>query len=885
MFTSRGPDSTPMSDRPFVKLLPAALLLVLLPVAAARAAEEDRVLSGHKDYVMAAAYSPDSRYLASGGYDGTAAIWEAASGRLLRTLAGHTDSVTSVAFSHQGGVLATGSFDGTAKLWEASTGDELMTLSGHVDWVMSVAFHPDSAWLATASFDGTAKLWDLRTGLELRSFEGHRGGVNGLAFSPDGKLLATASDDRTAKLWDVFTGEEARTFPGHGDAVRTVAWSPDGAWLATGSNDRTAAVWDAVTRRKVAALIGHKGWVYGVAFSAEGRYLATCSGDKTVKLWEVEPGMLVRNYTGHREGVNGVAFSPDGWSLASASDDRTVRIWPIPFEPVRRLPPRLYARMEFNDENGDGILEASETARVHLILHNEGQGPAQRVRISLEDDLTDPALSSTAQSVRAIGPGGKSEATIILKAGLGVRTARHRMRVRVREYYGYDMDPVYLLLQTKAITPPAIAFSGVELVETGPGTAPIAVDGALVPGESARLRVLLQNTGMGIARGISYSIYTTDPNIYLGDAGGTLGDIRPGEIRSIMLTVSPNKRVVASGPLPVYLTIRDRIGMLGLTNIQLPLELGKAPPPPAFAPARPESVLAEGLARFEFESPKFSVIPREDLAVTEMESSLTSLPQTAAVVFGLGRYRSLPEVPYAAGSARLVRRYLEARLGVGLCLAYFDQDASGLIFDEVFNPDYGRLRREMRRGYSDVVVYYRGHLLANRERDEIYLFPSDGRPDRLEAEGYPLSAFYASLGRLGARSVTVIIDAAVEPGDRGSKLKLGNPKPWTVFPAQSSIVTAAGEEPARVSETGFTVINACEGYLHAAPHQPSELSLLAHYLAAGLKGHADHDGDRRLTLGELKKYLTEKVTEKSWRIAGLQVPEVYGDDGKVLVEW
>lgn len=834
---------------------------------------------------MAVAWSPDSRYLASGSFDGTAVVWDASSGRPLRTLAGHTDSVTAVAFGPQGGVVATGSFDGTAKVWEASTGGELMTLSGHTDWVMGVAFHPDSAWLATASFDGTAKLWDLRTGSELRSFEGHRAGVNAVAFSPDGLTLATASDDRTAKLWDVVSGEEIRTFPGHGDAVRTVAWSPDGAWLATGGNDRTAAVWDAATRRQVAKFTGHKGWVYGAAFSAEGRYLATCSGDKSVKLWEVETQALVREYGGHREGVNAVAFSPDGWSLASGSDDRSVRIWPIPFEPVRRLPPELCAQVEFNDENGDGILEASETARVHLILRNQGKGPAQRVRISIEDDLTDPALSSTGQSVRAIGPGGRCEASVILRAGMGVRTAQHRMRIKVLEHYGYDMDPVHLVLQTKAITPPAISFCGLELIEAGPGTAPIEADGVLRPGESARLRVLLQNAGMGVARGISYTVHTTNPNLFLDGTSGSLGDIRPGEIRSIMLSVSPNKRLVASGALPIYLTIRDRIGMLGLTNIQLPLEMGKEPLTPVFMAARPESLGAERRARFEFGSPKFSAIPGEDLRVAQVESSLTRLPQTLAVVFGLGRYRHLPEVPYAPSSARLVQRYLEARMGVGLCLSYLDQDASGLIFDEVFSPDYGRLKREMRRGFTDIVVYYRGRLLANRERSELFLFPSDGRPDKLESEGYPLGALYASLGRLGARSVTVIMDASADPGPKGQKLKLANPKPWTVFPAQSAIVPAAGEEPARAGQTAFTVVNACEGYRHAAAHQPTELGLLTHYLAAGLAGHADHDGDRRVNLGELKKYLTEKVAERSWRIAGLQVPEVYGDDGRVLVEW
>ena len=885
-------------DRPYSCRL--ALLLAASALAAAGTAlagvGEVRSFTGHKDYVLAVAFSPDSRYLASASYDGTAILWETATGKRIRSFIGHSDSVVAAAFSPDGKLLATGGFDGTAKLWEISTGNEILSLSGHTDWVMSVAFHPDSAWLATGSYDGTAKLWDLRTGQEVRTLLGHRGGVNAVAFSPDGKFMATASDDKTAKLWNALSGEEIRTYQGHRDAVRAVAFSPDGALLATGSNDRTARVWDVITRKDEALFTGHKGWVFGVAFSTEGRYLATCSGDETIKLWELETGNLVETFSGHKEGVNGIAFSPNGWYLASGSDDNTAKLWPIPFQPIRRLPPNLSAALEFNDENGDGILEATESGRLHFILRNEGRGPAQRVRVTVEDDLTDPCLTSTSQSVRAIGPGGRCDVTIMLRADMGVRTAQHRLRISVREYYGYDMDPVYLLLTTKAINPPTIGFSGIELIDSGPDVAAIAEDGRLQPGESAKVKVLVQNTGLGIARGITYSVYTTDPNIYLGNSSGTLGDFKPGEVKAIMLGVSPNKRVVASSFLPIYLTIRDRIGMIGLTNIQLPLELGKVPPKPVFTRVIPESSQARAqLARFEFSSPRFSVIPGQDIAVAEVESSLTKMPATVAVVFGIEHYREIPDAVYAASSAQLMLRYLQTRLGVGRAYSYLDQEASGLIFDEAFNPDNGRLLREVKRGFTDVLVYYRGRLVANRAKDEIYLFPADGRTEKLEIDGYPLSTLYGNLGKLGARSVTVILDAAVAPktkssmGTRGQPeargLKLRNPKPWTSFPAFSALAPGTGEETVKVSETGFTVINACEGYEHAAGYEPAELGLFTYYLAAGLKGSADGDGDRRVTLGELRKYLVENVAEKSWRISGLQVPEAYGDDGRILVEW
>ncbi len=163
----------------------------------------------------------------------------------------HNDTVYSVAFSPDGKRLATGSFDSTVKLWDAATGQETLTLKGHVNGVCSVAFSADGKRLATGSFDRTVKLWDAAIGQEMLTLKGHDNSVPSVAFSPDGKWLATGSHDRTVKLWDAATGQELLTLKGHSDIVWSVAFSPDGRWLATGSNDGTVKLWDAATEQEV----------------------------------------------------------------------------------------------------------------------------------------------------------------------------------------------------------------------------------------------------------------------------------------------------------------------------------------------------------------------------------------------------------------------------------------------------------------------------------------------------------------------------------------------------------------------------------------------------------------------------------------------------------
>jgi WD40 repeat protein len=75
-------------------------------------------LSGHQDYLIAVAFSPDSKFLATACQDRTVKIWDLEAGREIRTLVGHTGPVTSVAFAPDGKRLVSGSYDKTIRIWD-----------------------------------------------------------------------------------------------------------------------------------------------------------------------------------------------------------------------------------------------------------------------------------------------------------------------------------------------------------------------------------------------------------------------------------------------------------------------------------------------------------------------------------------------------------------------------------------------------------------------------------------------------------------------------------------------------------------------------------------------------------------------------------------------
>jgi WD40 repeat protein/serine/threonine protein kinase len=345
----------------------------------------------HTQGVMAVAYSPDGRWVASGSSDTTIKVWEAETGRVRLTLKGHLGWVRCLAFSPDGRHLASGAGDKTVKVWDAETGRLLTDFWKHNNEVESLAFSADGRRIGSRDV-GWTRVWDAETGRELIELQTQFGGIRA-ALSPDFRRIAIGLKNGNVKVCDLATGRElfvtgcVPSVSTTWDWANSVAYSPDGRRIVCGGNAGDVCVWDAESGALVQAIEeAHQPGCTQVvvAFSPDGRQIASGGSDSVVKIRETESGRELLAFRGHRGAVNSVAFSPDGRRLVSGSRDLTAKVWDL--DPNREVLTLLGHSNDVHtigfsadgkrflsmDKQGTAIVWDTETSRVLRTLTGLG---------------------------------------------------------------------------------------------------------------------------------------------------------------------------------------------------------------------------------------------------------------------------------------------------------------------------------------------------------------------------------------------------------------------------------------------------------------------------------------------------------------------------------
>ena len=286
------------------------------------------VLRAGKGRLETASFSPDGTRVVTAGPGRFARVWDARTGDpLLELRHAPRASVLDAAFGADGRLVVTAGSDGTARVWNARTGKPTAVL-GKLGgpWVWSAVLNPEGSRVATGDQDGNAVVWSTATRKPLARLR-HGDTVTSVRFGP-GDSIVTASDDDTARIWRPFARRPTSVvLRGHKGKVTDAEFSPGGARVVTASLDGTARVWSASTGRELTVPLAHDGALGSASFSRDGIRIVTASADKTARIWDSHTGRELTVLRGHTSYVGSAAFNRDGTRIVTSSFDRTARVW------------------------------------------------------------------------------------------------------------------------------------------------------------------------------------------------------------------------------------------------------------------------------------------------------------------------------------------------------------------------------------------------------------------------------------------------------------------------------------------------------------------------------------------------------------------------------
>ena len=231
-----------------------------------------------------------------------------------------------------------------------------------------------------------------------------------------------------------------------------------------------------------------------------------------------------------------------------------------------------------------------------------------------------------------------------------------------------------------------------------------------------------------------------------------------------------------------------------------------------------------------------------------------------AVVIGISDYRdpAIPDLEYADDDARAVYDFLRSpAAGLG---GLAEENTLLLINEEATYANIRRALFTFLKGPTDddiVVVYFAGHGTPDLDRlQNLYLLPHDSELEDISSTGFPMDDVQDAISQTYFRHLILIADACHSAGVGGqlSARELGTNTINEVF--LESLKASLG------------------GYVTVTASQVNQLSqedarwggghgVFTHFLLEALRGAADEDGSRIVTLGEVTEYVRDKVRRET----------------------
>ncbi len=324
--------------------------------------------------VQQLAVDPTGRWIAASFTDDKAAIWDFATGKIVRRL----DNVRVLGGFLKNGLLiidetnralrGESPLSGTA--WRKETGERLGSLLGDGsfavvpptgDFLVKILKNQDSASnpinTITPDHAGfTPSDWSLSPDAQsfviaLYKEEGaHRA-----------RILSGINLETKREMWNISISSK----------LVWVKSSPNNTHFAVNIGGVTPVLFPFNDPTNQIALRGHAARVLDAAYSTDGTKVATASADQTIRTWDANTGIQLHIHRGLGAPATAVTWTPEGDHLIAGDDSGRLRVFPFPSQRPPSVRPGYFsdAHGDITFQHGGALIAVTETTNTVAVLN------------------------------------------------------------------------------------------------------------------------------------------------------------------------------------------------------------------------------------------------------------------------------------------------------------------------------------------------------------------------------------------------------------------------------------------------------------------------------------------------------------------------------------
>ena len=542
---------------------------------------------------------------------------------------------------------------------------------------------------------------------------------------------------------------------------------------------------------------------------------------------------------------------------------------------VTSLPPLLKIE-EIN--LSQSIIKGGTSEKLTIKLKNAGPGDANNVYAELSSNTKGLSFPQKTYFKQIKKEGGVESISVNIAAGMELISGEGHLDIKIVETdFNIKIQSKRLIFTTKEFLKPNLIIAKYSILE-GTSASP---NNQIDINEIVDLKLAIQNVGEGAAENVRIEVSNSQKGVmFLGSGEGSeisttfpvFNQILPGKFETVNFRYFINSDF-EDRELFFNININEKHKKFGITD-KKSIAINTEQKDEGYIRKVEIATIDESKKIIIEDIPDFEIDIRKDIPSTSIINN-----DAVAIIIGNKDYRQkdIPSVDYAIDDAMITKQYLINALGYKEGNIIYVTNAAQGDFISIFGTKdnhKGRLFNYVKESKSDVFVYYSGHGAPDPESRQGYFVPVDCDPSLVALNGYSLNTFYENLSKINYKSLTVVIDACFSgSSDKGTLLKNISP----VFIQVDNPV---------ISSDNTIVFASASGDQVSSWYPEKRHSLFTYYFLKGLKGEADLNNDKKVTIGEMKEYILDNVPYMARRLNNReQTPQVIGEDSEVLIKY